>query len=86
MTGFDRTSPASDTCCIDACVCADWIHLISDCVAPAIPDFTFGHATDAAKGQDGFCVVKVQVHLCFTAILPLSTYNCWAGTAQVLTS
>lgn len=51
----ERSSTASQTFSK-----ADWIHLISDCVAPAIPDFTFGHATDAAKGQDGFCVVKVQ--------------------------
>lgn len=40
---------------------ADWIRLISDCVKPAIPDFSWSHLTTGEKDEAGYSVVKLQV-------------------------
>eukprot|EP00884_Botryococcus_braunii_P000908 jgi/Botrbrau1/10818/Bobra.0064s0022.1 len=38
----------------------DWIKLMCDTVAPAIPDWNWTHATDGYVDKDGFAIVIVQ--------------------------
>ncbi|CAL8463530.1 g3064 [Coccomyxa elongata] len=39
----------------------DFISLVLDHALPAIPDLSWGHATDGAKDDDGYSIVIVQV-------------------------
>jgi hypothetical protein len=40
---------------------SDYIDVISKVVVPAIPDFSWGHLTNADVDDDGFCIVTVKV-------------------------
>jgi hypothetical protein len=46
---------------------ADYIKLLCDCVLPAVPDFSWGHASNGEVDRDGYCIVTVQVMMFSTA-------------------
>eukprot|EP00775_Hariotina_reticulata_P011891 gene11891-12035_t len=39
---------------------SDYIKLLCDCVLPAVPDFSWGHASNGEVDRDGYCIVTVQ--------------------------
>ncbi|KAI7842190.1 hypothetical protein COHA_004103 [Chlorella ohadii] len=40
---------------------ADFIELMCNSVAPALPDFSWSAATDGEVDRDGYCIVEVQI-------------------------
>ena len=40
---------------------AEWIDILADRIAPAVPDFTWAASTDGSKDDAGWSLVAVQV-------------------------
>ena len=63
---------------------AEYEDLVLKQIIPAVPDFKWGHATDASKDDDGYSIVTVTVRSADHSQIPFYLKGCSKNVATEL--